>query len=75
MAELALVGDGPEMYQVWVGGSADLTRLSFTYANKVKWTDMDRALEPLLVNWKLNRLSGESFGDFCTRQGQEQLTR
>jgi len=75
MAELALVGDGPEMYQLWVGGSADLTRLAFTYANKVKWSDMDKALEPLLVNWKLNRLSEETFGDFCTRQGQEQLTR
>ena len=37
MAELALVGDGPDMYQLWAGGSPILTRISHTIANKVKY--------------------------------------
>ena len=75
MAELALVGDGPEMYQIWLGGSPDLTRLAFTYRNKVKWTDMDGAIESVLAQWKQQRLNEkEPFGDFCTRVGLQQLT-
>ena len=35
MAELALVGDGPDMYQLWAGDSPILTRISHTIANKV----------------------------------------
>lgn len=74
MAELALVGDGPEMYQIWLGGSPDLTRLAFVYRNKVKWADMDSALEPLLAYWKQQRShSDEAFGDFCTRIGSQGL--
>eukprot|EP01038_Epipyxis_sp_PR26KG_P006936 gene6936-9490_t len=76
MAEIGLVGDGPEMYQIWVGGSPSLTNLAFTYANKVKWDVMDDAIEALLVNWKFNRLSdAESFGEFTTRKGLEELTK
>jgi sulfite reductase (ferredoxin) len=55
MAELALVGDGPDSYQVWVGGSPVLTRVSSTLAGRVKWADMDAFVEPLLVNWRDNR--------------------
>ena len=35
MAELALVGDGPDSYQVWVGGSPNLTHLAFPLLDKV----------------------------------------
>lgn len=74
MAELALVGDGPEAYQVWVAGSPILTRTAVTLANRIKWADMDAFVEPLLVNWRDNRLKGEAFGDFCHRVGNENLT-
>ena len=74
MAELALVGDGPEMYQIWLGGSPDLTRLAYTYRNKVKWVDMDSTIEPLLAFWKQQRShSDEAFGDFCARIGSQGL--
>ena len=36
MAELGLVGDGPNSYQVWLGGSHNATRLAETYAERVK---------------------------------------
>ena len=73
MAELALVGDGPDMYQVWVGGSPYLTRLSQTIANKVKWDGMDNFLEPMLVYWRDSRQKGEAFGDFVARVGLESV--
>jgi len=75
MAELALVGDGPDMYQVWIGGSPALTRLAQTLANKVKWSGMDAFMEPLLVYWRDSRTPGESFGDFASRIGVEGLTK
>lgn len=73
MAELALVGDGPEMYQVWLGGSPVLTRLAQTYANKIKWDGMDAYLEPILVYWRDSRQKGEAFGDFVSRVGLESV--
>ena len=74
MAELALVGDGVESYQVWTGGSPVLTRVSSTYADRVKWATMDQSLEPLLVNWRDNRTPKEAFGDFCNRVGVKALS-
>jgi sulfite reductase (ferredoxin) len=55
MAELSLVGDGPDLYQIWLGGSPALTRVGFTYLNKVKWSEMDSTLEPLFVMWRDQR--------------------
>ena len=75
MAELALVGDGVESYQLWTGGSPVLTRVSSTYADRVKWATMDQSLEPLLVNWRDNRSTPkEAFGDFCHRVGVKALS-
>jgi sulfite reductase (ferredoxin) len=74
MAELALVGDGVESYQLWTGGSPVLTRVSSAYADRVKWATMDQSLEPLLVNWRDNRnTASEAFGDFCNRVGVKGL--
>jgi len=76
MAELALVGDGPDMYQVWLGGSPNLTSLAQVYQNKVRWTEMDDVLEPILFYWKVNRQRpDESFGELCKRVGMEELHR
>jgi sulfite reductase (ferredoxin) len=74
MAELALVGDGPEAYQVWVGGSPLLTRTATTYANKIKWPDMDTFLEKLFACWRDHRVGSEAFGDFTHRVGHGFLT-
>jgi len=73
MAELALVGDGPDMYQVWVGGSPHLTQLAVPLASKVKWADMNKTMEGLFRNWRDNRTPNESFGDFSSRVGVENL--
>ena len=70
MAELALVGDGPEMYQIWVGGTSNLTRLAEPLESKIKWLNMRQYLTTLFTQWKHNRLNkDEAFGDFAARIG------
>lgn len=73
MAELGLVGDGPNSYQIWLGGTPNQTSLAKTFMNKVKIQDIEKVLEPLFYNWKRKRQSKESFGDFTNRTGFEQL--
>ncbi|KAE8037169.1 hypothetical protein FH972_009782 [Carpinus fangiana] len=73
MAELGLVGDGPNSYQIWLGGRPNQTAIARTFMNKVKVQDFEKVLEPLLYYWKRRRLSKESFGDFTTRMGFEKL--
>ncbi|KAJ7979580.1 Sulfite reductase [Quillaja saponaria] len=73
MAELGLVGDGPNSYQIWLGGSPNQTSLARSFMNKVKVQDLEKVLEPLFYHWKRKRQSKESFGDFTTRTGFEKL--
>lgn len=73
VAELALVGDGPDSYQLWVGGNQGLTSLGFILANRVKWQDIDKTIEPLFIHWKRERQSDEGFGAFCSRIGESTL--
>eukprot|EP00898_Chlorokybus_atmophyticus_P001968 jgi/Chlat1/2772/Chrsp187S02945 len=74
MAELGLVGDGPNSYQIWLGGCPNQTRLARAYADKVKFNDFESFLEPLFFFFKTRREgASESFGDFCNRVGFEVL--
>ncbi|CAI9774499.1 unnamed protein product [Fraxinus pennsylvanica] len=73
MAELGLVGDGPNSYQIWLGGNPNQTSLAKQFKDKVKLHDLEKVLEPLLYYWKRKRLSKESFGDFAIRLGTEKL--
>lgn len=71
MAECALVGDGPEMYQIWLGGSPANTRVASAFLNRVKWSALDDTLEPIFQLWADLREPGEAFGDFVHRLGFE----
>ncbi|EEF48898.1 sulfite reductase [ferredoxin], chloroplastic [Ricinus communis] len=73
MAELGFVGDGPNSYQIWLGGTPNQTALARSFMNKVKIQDLEKVLEPLFYNWKRKRQSKESFGDFTNRMGFEKL--
>ncbi|XP_011621631.2 sulfite reductase [ferredoxin], chloroplastic isoform X2 [Amborella trichopoda] len=73
MAELGLVGDGPNSYQIWLGGTPNQTTLARTFMNKVKIQDLEKVLEPLFYTWKRKRLQGESFGTFTDRMGFTKL--
>ncbi|XP_052208421.1 sulfite reductase [ferredoxin], chloroplastic-like [Diospyros lotus] len=73
MAELGLVGDGPNSYQIWLGGTPNQTSLARCFLNKVKVQELEKVLEPLFYYWKRKRQSKESFGDFANRMGFEKL--
>ncbi|XP_010241252.1 PREDICTED: sulfite reductase [ferredoxin], chloroplastic-like [Nelumbo nucifera] len=73
MAELGLVGDGPNSYQIWLGGTPNQTSLAKCFMDKVKLHDLEKVLEPLFYNWKRKRQAKESFGSFTTRMGFEKL--
>jgi sulfite reductase (ferredoxin) len=69
MAELGFVGTGPEMYQMWLGGSPNQTRLAQVYIEKMPLQNMEAEFEPIFVYYKQARQAAESFGDFCDRVG------
>jgi len=73
MAELAFVGDGPNNYQVWLGGSPVLTRTAYPYMAKMKETELEKVLEPILAMFIEQRHEFEAFGDFCYRVGSESI--
>ena len=80
MAELGLVGDGPQSYQLWLGGSPGHTRLAEPFMEKLKHSKMEETLEPLFYFYKARRQptggyqgGPESLGDFCARVGFEVL--
>lgn len=73
MAELGLVGDGPNSYQIWLGGTPGQTVLARPFMNKVKIQELEKVFEPLCYTWKHKRQAKESFGDFTNRMGFEKL--
>lgn len=73
MAELGLVGNGPNTYQIWLGGTPNQTTLAECFMDKVKVQDLENVLEPLFYNWKRKRQQGESFGQFTNRIGFDKL--
>jgi len=75
MAELAFVGDGPKSYQVWLGGSPVLTRTAWPFKAKMKTTDLEVTMEPILAMFKAQRQEFEAFGDFCHRVGADAIEK
>jgi len=74
MAELGFVGDGPNSYELWLGGSQSLTRLAEPFKKQVKVNQIEQMLEPILFFFKTTRKSEkESFGDFVDRVGFEAI--
>lgn len=74
VAEIGLVGDAVDRYQVWLGGDAAGTRLAHAVADRVPRADLPTFLRPLLERYRDARLPGEGLGDFATRAGIEALT-
>ncbi|PPS45053.1 sulfite reductase, ferredoxin dependent [Chroococcidiopsis sp. TS-821] len=73
MAELGFVGAGPEMYQIWLGGSPNQTRLAQVYIEKMHLNNLETEFEPLFVYFKQARQGTETFGDFCDRVGMASI--
>ncbi|MFM7881684.1 MAG: sulfite reductase, ferredoxin dependent [Microcystis panniformis] len=67
MAELGFVGSAPNSYQLWLGGTADQTRLARPYLDKMAIDDLEKVLEPIFVYFQQEQQNNETFGEFCHR--------
>ena len=71
--DIGLVGRAVGKYTMFLGGNAEGTRLGFIYKDMVPLEEITPTLSPLLLAYKTQRHDSESFGDFCHRQGFENL--
>jgi len=73
MAELAFVGSGPNMYQLWLGGhpsQAERTAQPVESIFRMKLEQLEQTMEPIFAMYKAQRLTeDEAFGNFCHRVG------
>jgi sulfite reductase (ferredoxin) len=72
MAELGLVGDGVNQYQLWLGGTPNLTRLAEPYVERLPLDQLETTIEPLLRGWKAAG-GRRSFGDYVVKLGRERV--
>jgi len=72
MAELALVGDGVNQYQLWLGGTPNLMRLAEPVLERMPLEQLETTLEPLLQGWKAAG-GRRSFGDYVAKLGRDQV--
>jgi sulfite reductase (ferredoxin) len=73
-ADVGLVGKAVGKYTLYLGGQLLGKRLATIYRDSVPLNEIVPTLEPIFAQFKANRLSGETFGDFCNRVGVENLS-
>lgn len=72
--DIGLVGKAAgEKYTLFLGGNTEGTRLAFIYDDSVPKEELTPKLVPLFAYYKASRKNGESFGDFCFREGKDSL--
>lgn len=74
LAEIGLVGTGPDAWNLYLGGAADGTRLNKLHRRSLSADGIVGTLAPLFRGYAAARLAGESFGDFAIRTGIVQAT-
>jgi len=74
MSEIGLVGRSPGLYNLYLGGAHEGTRLSKLYRRDVDDDGIVSALAPLFAAYATGRKSNEHFGDFVIRAGYVQRT-
>ena len=67
LSEIALVGRAPGLYNLYLGGAFDGTRLNKLYRKDVDDDAIVAALAPLLREYAERRSDGERFGDYVIR--------
>ncbi|GCE13787.1 NADPH-dependent assimilatory sulfite reductase hemoprotein subunit [Tengunoibacter tsumagoiensis] len=73
MGDIGLVGRSKDIYNLYLGGDTENTRLNTLYAQGVKTAEIAPTLLPLFSFWKNERQNQEGFGDYCHRIGFAQL--
>ena len=72
-SDIGLVGKAAGKYTIFVGGRVLGDRLNFVYQDMVPAAEVVPTLVPLLAFFKHARQGTESLGEFCHRQGAENL--
>lgn len=67
LAEVGLVGKGPNKYNLHIGGNREGTRIPRMYKENILDTEIMAILDELIGRWAKERELGESFGDFVVR--------
>jgi sulfite reductase (NADPH) hemoprotein beta-component len=67
LSEIGLVGRSPGLYNLYLGGAHDGTRLNKLHKRDLDGDGIAAALSPLFASWATEREAGESFGDFVIR--------
>lgn len=67
LAEVGLVGKGPNKYNLHLGGNREGTRIPRMFKENILDTEIMTILDQLIGQWARERNSGESFGDFVVR--------
>jgi sulfite reductase (NADPH) hemoprotein beta-component len=67
LAEIGLVGKGPNKYNLHLGGNREGTRIPRMYRENILDTEIMAILDELIGRWSKDRYTGESFGDFVVR--------
>jgi sulfite reductase (NADPH) hemoprotein beta-component len=74
LAEIGLVGRTPGVYNLYLGGAFDGTRLNKLYRKDVTGDAIVAALAPLFRDYAAHRAGGERFGDYLIRAGHISAT-
>jgi sulfite reductase (NADPH) hemoprotein beta-component len=69
LAEIGLVGRGPGLYNLYLGGAFDGTRMNKLYRKDLGHDAIVSTLTALFESYARERGPGEHFGDFTIRQG------
>ncbi len=69
LAEVGLVGKGPDRYNLYLGGNKAGTRIPKIYQDNLSGDDILAKLDKLIARWAQERNSHEAFGDFVIRVG------
>ncbi|TWT39088.1 NADPH-dependent assimilatory sulfite reductase hemoprotein subunit [Blastopirellula retiformator] len=72
-SDVGLVGRAKEKYTMFLGGRLLGNRLNFIYKDMVPADQVVPELTKVFGFYKTAREEGESFGDFCHRQGKEAI--
>ncbi|HTW85766.1 MAG TPA: NADPH-dependent assimilatory sulfite reductase hemoprotein subunit [Candidatus Sulfotelmatobacter sp.] len=67
LAEIGIVGQSLDRYQIYLGGTAASTRLAQPWRDGVRAAEIAASLAPLFVAFRGERRDGETFGDWAAR--------
>jgi sulfite reductase (ferredoxin) len=73
VADIGFVGQSLNKYSIFIGGDPSGTRLNTLYKELVPLEELVNEVRPFLIEYKENRVEGESFGDYWERTGIKKL--